>query len=128
MSGLPLTSLSSLTRQTGQLPSNAASVVPASFLLALGQLAPLPLLVVAAARPDLLPPAPAVLAAVFSWLPRAVAARRFDQPWDSVLLHPVGVLLLLVVQWQAFANRLLGRPADWKGRSYSAIAVPQSRG
>lgn len=67
--------------------------------------------------------APAVLAlsapgALLVWGARAVAARRFRQPWLGVVLHPLGVATLLGIQWWALGRHLAGRPASWKGRSY----------
>jgi hypothetical protein len=60
------------------------------------------------------------LAVVGSYLPRVIAVRRFRQPVVSALLHPVGVLMLLGVQWYALVRRMLGRPAEWRARSYSS--------
>lgn len=44
---------------------------------------------------------------------RLVAAWRYRQSWGSALLHPVGVAILLSIQWYA---RLAG-PIAWKNRS-----------
>jgi len=69
----------------------------------------------------LLSPSPqAMLALVLSIGLRLVLAERFRQPAASALLHPVGVLALLVVQWAALARSLRGRPATWRGRAYPA--------
>jgi len=59
-----------------------------------------------------------VAAVMCAWLPRGWAAVRFRQPWDSALLTPVGVSLLLVIQWRALFRSWFGKPAEWKGRSY----------
>jgi hypothetical protein len=40
------------------------------------------------------------------------------------VLHPVGVVLLLVVQWYALGRAALGRPAAWKGRRYQPVHEP----
>jgi hypothetical protein len=45
---------------------------------------------------------------------------RFRQPLGGALLHPLGVLALLAIQWVALARQLAGKPAVWKGRSYGA--------
>ena len=34
------------------------------------------------------------------------------------MLHPLGVLVLVAIQWYAFARNLAGRPSAWKGRLY----------
>jgi hypothetical protein len=60
------------------------------------------------------------LAVVGSYLPRVVAVRRFKQPWVSALLHPVGILMLLGVQWYALVRQMLGRPVTWRARSYAS--------
>jgi glycosyltransferase involved in cell wall biosynthesis len=60
------------------------------------------------------------LAVVGSYLPRVIAVRRFRQPWMSALLHPVGILMLLGIQWYALVRQMLGRPVEWRARSYSS--------
>jgi hypothetical protein len=64
----------------------------------------------------------AIAAAVCSYLPRALAALRFRQSWLSVVLHPVGVLILLAIQWFALYRAILGRPVGWKGRGYPQLS------
>jgi glycosyltransferase involved in cell wall biosynthesis len=59
-------------------------------------------------------------AIALAWLARLIAVARFRQPLGSALLHPLGVLALLVIQWFALARQLTGKPAVWKGRSYGA--------
>jgi hypothetical protein len=61
-----------------------------------------------------------MVAVVASYIPRLVAARRFKQPLLSALLHPLGVTLLLLVQWYALLRQLLGRPVGWRTRMYSS--------
>jgi len=65
----------------------------------------------------------ALAAALVSITPRWLAAWRFKQSAFGALLHPLGILLLLVIQWQAFARWWFKMPSAWKGRSYGA-AVP----
>lgn len=57
---------------------------------------------------------------VASYLPRLIAAQRFKQPLLSALLHPIGVLLLLELQWYALVRQVLGRPVAWRARSYAS--------
>ncbi len=64
------------------------------------------------------PAAGAALAAGIAM--RLVLAWRFRQPLFSALLHPVGVLGVLVVQWAALARAAAGRPSTWRGRAYPA--------
>ena len=60
------------------------------------------------------------VAVVASYLPRVIAVRRFKQPWVSAVLHPVGILMLLGVQWYALVRQVLGRPVEWRARRYSS--------
>lgn len=59
-----------------------------------------------------------VLAVAASFLPRLLAVKRFRQPWGSAVLHPVGVAVLLCLQWYALSMRVLGKPVAWRSRSY----------
>jgi hypothetical protein len=65
----------------------------------------------------------AAVAAALAYLPRLIAARRFHQPLGGALLHPLGVIALLAIQWDALLRHFAGRPSVWKGRSYS-VAEP----
>jgi hypothetical protein len=70
--------------------------------------------------PFLLLPAPTAAAAcACALLLRAVLAVRFRQSWVSVALHPVGVTVLLVLQWTALVRAVLGVKATWRGRAYT---------
>jgi glycosyltransferase involved in cell wall biosynthesis len=62
-----------------------------------------------------LPLALAACCCVF--LPRWHAALRFRQSMLGALIHPLGILLLLVLQWYAIQRAILGQPVGWKGRS-----------
>jgi hypothetical protein len=102
-------------------------IVPATVLLVGGQVAPLALLLTGLAKgwpAGLL--GVAGLAAFVSYVPRAAALVRFRQSWLSAALHPVGVILLVAMQWQAFARKLLGRPARWRDRVYADHLAPTS--
>lgn len=92
-------------------------IVPTTLLLLGGQVLPFALL---CDRTSLPPDVRfgAVLASLLALLPRIVAAWRFGQPLGSALAHPIGVLALLAIQWQALLRHLLGKPAVWKGRAY----------
>jgi glycosyltransferase involved in cell wall biosynthesis len=61
-----------------------------------------------------------ILAVVASYLPRLIAVRRFRQPLSSALLHPLGVAMLLSIQWYALGRQVLGRPVAWRARTYSS--------
>jgi cellulose synthase/poly-beta-1,6-N-acetylglucosamine synthase-like glycosyltransferase len=57
------------------------------------------------------------LALVANFLPRLIAARRFQQPVRSALLHPFGIVLLLVIQWYALGKQVLRSPIAWRDRT-----------
>ena len=84
-----------------------------TFLLVGGHVLPAVLMLVA-------PSAPAMLALVLSIGLRLILAARFRQPEVSALLHPLGILALLAVQWAALLRLMRGRPAIWRGRAYPA--------
>lgn len=97
-----------------------AAILPWTFLLIGGHV--LPFVLAGCGAAGLVPPRAALLAAaacVASWLPRLLSIRRFSQPIDGALLHPVGIAALLAIQYTALAGRLVGRPSHWKGRTIS---------
>ncbi len=110
-----------------------ARIVPMTLFLGIGQVLPLPLLWLAWQHtrfifPFLGPPvrigvAPvwaASVAVALSYLPRIVNTVQYRQSWFGAALHPLGVLVLLVLQWYALCRKLLGHPAGWKARQYTA--------
>ncbi len=122
-----------------------AKIVPLSLVLLLGQVVPVVLVLVVgfallllttvfavrlgAAGMDVhLGGTPAsrrilgflLVALAGSYLPRLLAVRRFKQPLSSALLHPLGVLVLLGVQWYALGRKLFGKPVGWRQRTYSS--------
>jgi hypothetical protein len=121
-------------------------IVPATIVLLLGQVLPLILLLSFAARFAVMVVFPAgdffttisayqqsglgiglafsSLATLAMYYPRFDAAIRFRQPADSAIMHPLGVMALLLIQWHAFIRGMLGRPSAWKGRRYPAT-TPQ---
>ena len=62
----------------------------------------------------------AVLAVMATVGFRLLLAWRFRAPVLSALLHPLGVLGVLAVQWVALARAWRGRPSLWRGRAYPA--------
>lgn len=105
--------------------ASPGKIVPVTVLFLAGQVLPPVLLVLALA--GLLPPlvlVPAGLGTVAMYLPRLAAVRRFRQPLDGALLHPLAIVVFLAIQWTALGRKLLGRPAAWKGRTYSPNPAP----
>lgn len=98
------------------------AILPMSFVLFGGQVLPFLLLAFA----DSIPPLALVVsgaAAVLVLLPRFVSIPRFKQSVFSALLHPLGVVALIGIQWHAFFRSLLGKPAEWRGRRYAVANV-----
>ncbi len=96
-------------------------IVPATLMLAGGQILPFVLQTHIFFRPNSWPIEARWLVAaavVSAWLPRILAAARFGQSLTGALLHPISVLLFLAIQWQAFLRDAMGRPVSWKGRPY----------
>ena len=52
-----------------------------------------------------------------SYLPRVMAARRFDQSQLSAVLHPLGVAIFLAIQWLALFAKIIGVKIRWRGRA-----------
>jgi len=51
---------------------------------------------------------------------RAAMAVRLRQSWLSVAAHPLGVLVVLAIQFAALARARRGGRASWRGRDYPA--------
>jgi hypothetical protein len=95
-------------------------IVPLTLLLLLGQVAPFALAawLVCAGGSRLLWILTAI-AVLSAMLPRVLAATRFRQDRLSALLHPLGICVLLAIQWVALTQKLLGRKVRWKDRAYA---------
>lgn len=61
----------------------------------------------------------AALAVLIAITQRVVLSLRFRQSLVGAFLHPLGVLLMTMIQWQSFAEHLLGVRA-WRGRGAPA--------
>lgn len=104
-----------LVKNTHEGLGAPALILPVTLLLAGGQIAPF---VLRALHPvDSPVSAWAALSIFLAYAPRAMAAIRFRQSWLGVLLHPVGIFLLLIIQWEGLFRHLLKRPVPWRGRT-----------
>ena len=92
-------------------------IVPTTLLLVFGQVLPV-VLVGLSIRRSSVAVLPAMAAVMCSYYPRIAGAVRFRQPVLAALLHPVGILIVLAIQWCSLLRRALGRPQSWKGRTY----------
>lgn len=97
-------------------------IVPISIVLLLGQVLPFVTLVWLLVTRQKLAAYEAVfllVAIMAAWLPRVLAAHRYQQKLRGAWLHPVGVTVLLALQWFALVRKLTGRAVSWKARSYA---------
>jgi len=92
-------------------------IVPATLLLLGGQVMPLALWL---ACPWFTPWTAGVnaVATLLLFSPRLAGMRRFRQSWLGAVLHPLGVTVLIAIQWYGFFRAVFGKPAVWKGRAY----------
>ena len=96
-----------------------ALILPATVFLSGGQVLPIVFLLSALWFPTTLEVLSLALVGTgAAYLPRLIGVARFRQSWLGALLHPCGVLLVLLIQWYACIRRLFHRPAVWKGRAY----------
>ena len=98
--------------------ASPAAIVPWTVLLIGGQVLPLVLLLVAwltNSGSPAIPLAATATAAVFAT--RWVLAWRFEQSFLGALLHPVGIVILVAVQWFALVRESAGHRLAWKGRT-----------
>ena len=88
-----------------------------TVLLTVGHILPVFLAAFALAIGDTWITVLSLSALMMSLWPRLAAAWRFRQPLLGAILHPVGITLLLAIQWYAFVRNMAGRPIPWKGRT-----------
>lgn len=103
-----------LAKNAGEGLGSPRGIVPWTILLLGGQVAPF----------ALLPFEPlAAIAIAATYLVRCHAAIRFRQSWIGAMLHPIGVMILLAIQWTSLIQRVLGRPVGWKDRVPPSFAA-----
>lgn len=96
-------------------------IVPITLLLLMGQVVPFVLLLgLVFSRVPASPLLWAIVLAgvVAALLPRGFAVLRFRQPVQSAILHPVGIAVLLALQWYALLRKLRGGAVSWRSRAY----------
>ena len=100
--------------------ASPAAIGPWTLLLFGGHVLPFVLLAVApfgVLGPEALRSAAAAVA--MAWIARLIMAARFGHPVVGVILHPVGVVVLLAIQFTALARASAGTLPAWKGRTQS---------
>ncbi len=98
-------------------------IVPFTILLFGGQVLPFLLLGLPEVQSSPNRLALCLTAIGLAYVPRFLAAWRFQQSMFGALLHPVGMLILLAIQWYALIRKCLGVPETWRGRSFVVGAV-----
>ncbi len=93
-------------------------IVPFTLLLFCGQILPWLLLLHALLTGEAHGIRWIATACIASLLPRFISVPRFRQKSAGAVLHPVGVAILLVLQWSALLQKMRGRQAIWKGRAF----------
>lgn len=96
-------------------------IVPATILLLGGQVLPFVLLVwQLLLLPDVQtwPLSLTIAACLLAYTPRLVGVGRFKQSLLGAVLHPLGVMYVVFIQWYALVRKLLGVKASWRGRRY----------
>ena len=53
-----------------------------------------------------------------SFVPRLLSVWKYRQPLVSACLHPLGVAVLLTIQWYALLRKIAGQQVTWKERAY----------
>jgi hypothetical protein len=98
-----------------------ARILPFTFLLFCGQILPSLLALAWVISPALFSgqASPFLFAALAaSFLPRLFSVWKYRQPLLSACLHPLGVTILLTLQWYALFRKLAGQQVTWKERAY----------
>jgi Glycosyl transferase family 2 len=98
-----------------------ARILPFTFLLFCGQILPLLLAISVFIAPASYGQGARSLiftALAASFIPRLLSVWKYRQSLFSALLHPLGVTVLLVLQWYALLRKLAGQRVIWKERAY----------
>src|ERR1700730_493426 len=98
-----------------------ARILPFTFLLFCGQILPLLLaisVVIAPASYSHGARSLILAALAASYIPRLVSVREYRPSPFSALLHPLGVTVLLLIQWYALLRKIAGQQVTWKERAY----------
>ena len=98
-----------------------ARILPFTFLLFCGQVLPFLLALSIAVAPASYSEHARTLilvALAASFVPRLLSVWKYRQSLVSALLHPLGVTVLLALQWYALLRKLAGQQVTWKERAY----------
>ena len=110
-----------LSKNATEGMATPARILPFTFLLLFGQVIPSLLAVTLAVAPSWYSAPERALIYVSvaaSFVPRILSVWKYRQSLLSALLHPLGVALLVVLEWNALIRKLAGQPVTWKERAY----------
>ena len=97
--------------------ANPKLIVPFSILLLGGSVLPgLSLLVGLVLGISWFPLILLAIATLISYVPRIIACIRFKQSPFGALVHPIGTLWFVSLQWVALFRKQLGLTTKWRGR------------
>lgn len=105
-----------VAKNAGEGLGTPAGIVPWTVILLGGQVLPFGLLAVWPLLDEYSRLA-TFAAVVLCYWSRILGAVLYRQTWLGVFLHPVGVTVLVAIQWYALLRRVVGRPVGWKGRT-----------
>lgn len=57
------------------------------------------------------------LLSILSWIPRLIAASRFQQSGLGAACHPIAIVWFVCLQWIALSRECLGLKTRWRGRN-----------
>ena len=110
-----------LSKNATEGMATPARILPFTFLLLFGQVFPSVLaisLAIAPASYSAHERALIFVSVAASFVPRILSVWKYRQSLLGALLHPIGVTLLLVLEWYALVRKLAGQPVTWKERAY----------
>ena len=110
-----------LSKNATEGMATPARILPFTFLLLFGQVIPSVLAISLAIAPESYSAHERALIFVSvaaSFVPRILSVWKYRQSLLGALLHPLGVTLLLVLEWYALVRKLAGQPVTWKERAY----------
>jgi glycosyltransferase involved in cell wall biosynthesis len=120
--------LAGLTKNAVEGLAKPSRILVFTVLFFFGHILPFPLAIYALWHSEWLAGGLLLAASVLAYLPRFAAVRRFQQPVWSAIAHPLGVFLLIWIQWRALLLHLAGKRSEWKGRGYgNADNFPKTR-
>ena len=97
--------------------ANVRLIIPFTLLLVFGSILPvLTLLSLSFSRAGTIAWWLFLACAMLSMVPRLVAAKQFQQSSLGAVLHPLGVLIFVILQWTALLRSCLGLTTTWRGR------------